>query len=176
MSEPEPAMSLSAAAKRCGVSRSTIRRKHEKGAFTGAFLSTAGAWMIPLADLIDAGLIARTAPTVYPVTMLTNDPGEAMSVDRPPLFCAQPAQIERGQGSNLAQVAALTAALADAVRRAEVAEAVAHERGLALERADRAMRIIEAAPTEPAQVPTVVTPRRRWGSGALFGRPRAART
>ena len=118
MSEPDPALTLSAAAKRCGVSRSTIRRHHEAGAFKGAFQARSGAWMVPLVDLQDAGLLARTVETVYPVTMLGTNPGEPMSVDGDPLFCAQHAHIVRAQSADLAQVDMLRAALADAVRRA----------------------------------------------------------
>ena len=47
---------LNEAAQSCGVSRSTMRRKRESGAFPNAYTDSAGAWIIPLADLLAAGL------------------------------------------------------------------------------------------------------------------------
>lgn len=47
---------LNEAAASCGVSRSTMRRKRESGAFPNAYTDAAGAWIIPLADLLAAGL------------------------------------------------------------------------------------------------------------------------
>lgn len=47
---------LNEAATQCNVSRSTMRRRREEGAFPNAYLDSAGSWMIPLADLLAAGL------------------------------------------------------------------------------------------------------------------------
>lgn len=47
---------LNEAAESCGVSRSTMRRKRESGAFPNAYTDSAGAWIIPLSDLLAAGL------------------------------------------------------------------------------------------------------------------------
>lgn len=50
-----PSWSISEAAERCGVSRSTVRRYREAGRFPSAFKDTAGGWMIPLPDLLAVG-------------------------------------------------------------------------------------------------------------------------
>ena len=55
-SPERPSLTLSEAAGQCGVSRSTIRRKHESGAFPSAFKDGEGAWRVPVTDLIAAGL------------------------------------------------------------------------------------------------------------------------
>src|SRR3954471_1137007 len=71
MREPEPvivapngrpALTLSEAARAAGVSRSTIRRRHEAGAFRGAFQDDEGAWRVLHDDLLAAGLVTRTTP------------------------------------------------------------------------------------------------------------------
>lgn len=51
-----PSLTLSEAAAACGVSRSTIRRKHETGAFPSAWKDSEGAWRVPVEDLLGAGL------------------------------------------------------------------------------------------------------------------------
>lgn len=52
-----PALSLSDAAKACGTSRSTIRRKLDGKEFPNAFRDgDDGPWMVPVTDLIASGL------------------------------------------------------------------------------------------------------------------------
>ena len=50
-----PSWSISEAAERCGVSRSTVRRYREQGKFPNAVKDSAGGWMIPLPDLLAVG-------------------------------------------------------------------------------------------------------------------------
>lgn len=68
-----PALTLTQAASACGVSRSTIRRKLDKGMFDGAYRLAGpngpdtGEWVIPIEALIQAGLKpngVRSAPSL----------------------------------------------------------------------------------------------------------------
>lgn len=54
--DSRPTFTLSEAARSCGVSRSTLRRRHENGDFSGAYKDAEGAWRIPIQDLIGVGL------------------------------------------------------------------------------------------------------------------------
>jgi hypothetical protein len=50
------ALSISEAARICGVKRRTIRRRHQAGEFEHAFKDEEGSWRIPVGDLAAAGL------------------------------------------------------------------------------------------------------------------------
>ena len=58
-----PVFTLREASKRCGVSFSTIRRRREDGAFPNAYKTPDGQWMVPVEDLLAAGLKPTTDPT-----------------------------------------------------------------------------------------------------------------
>lgn len=60
-----PAWTISEAAERCGVSRSTVRRYREQGKLPNAFTDAGGAWKIPLDDLLAVGW-KPNAPTPEP--------------------------------------------------------------------------------------------------------------
>lgn len=53
-------LTLTAAARRCGVSRSAVRRALDAGNLPGAVQSEddRGTWLVPVTDLVDAGLLA----------------------------------------------------------------------------------------------------------------------
>lgn len=113
-------------------------------------------------DLIAAGATVSPAGWAIPRSALTQlgllPPGPA---DAPPT------------SNPTGDVARLQAALTDALRRAEVAEAVAHERQTALERADRALLLLAAndstAPTTESrrlQARTMLQQVRRTASAA----------
>ena len=70
-----PLLSLTAAARTAGVSRSTLRRRLAEGAFRGAQRDAQGAWLVPVADLIQAGLSpAVTPPMSTPVNGVVSLP------------------------------------------------------------------------------------------------------
>lgn len=52
----EPDLLINDAAKRCGLSPDTIRRRLRSGQFPRSFRDEAGAWRVPLGDLVSAGL------------------------------------------------------------------------------------------------------------------------
>lgn len=58
-----PVFTLRQASTRCGVSFSTIRRRREDGAFPNAYKTPDGQWMVPVEDLLAAGLKPTTDPT-----------------------------------------------------------------------------------------------------------------
>lgn len=57
-----PSWSITRAAQECGVSRSTIRRYRERGDFKNAHKDEGGEWLIPVTDLIAAGLPPKSRP------------------------------------------------------------------------------------------------------------------
>lgn len=141
-----PTLGLAEAAKACGVSVSTLRRKRPELTAHGA-AQTANGWRIPVTALIALGLMDRTTDARHdgrrdtPLAPATTAPDDALK----------------------AQLDALRTALADAERRAAVAEAVATERERTIQTQAMALRMLEAsktpatptstAPTEPAESP-----------------------
>ena len=53
---PRPSWSIQQAARECGVSPATIRRRLKDGSLPNAVQGARGAWTIPVTDLIAAGL------------------------------------------------------------------------------------------------------------------------
>lgn len=109
-------MGLAEAAKACGVSVSTLRRKRDQLKELGA-AQTASGWQIPVTALIGAGLMERVTP---PPTHDTPDDGVKGELE------------------------ALRLALAEAERRAAVAEAIATERERIIQTQAMALRMLEA--------------------------------
>lgn len=119
-----PVMGLAEAAAACGVSVSTIRRRRGELKELGA-AETARGWQIPVTALIALGLMERTTPPPSPDTHPDALKGE---------------------------LEALRAKLADAERRAAIAEAVATERERVIQTQAMALRMLEASKT-PADTP-----------------------
>jgi hypothetical protein len=132
-------LGLAEAAKACGVSVSTLRRKRPELAANGA-AQTAAGWRIPITALIALGLMDRTTDARHesqhdtPMTPAMTAPVDALT----------------------AELDALRTALADAERRAAVAEAVAAERERMIQTQAMALRMLEASKT-PA-TPTTTQP------------------
>lgn len=138
-----PTLGLAEAAKACGVSVSTLRRKRPELEAHGA-AQTAKGWSIPVTALIALGLMDRTTGSRHdthrdtPMKPTTTPPDDAINV----------------------QLDALRTALADAERRAAVAEAVAAERERMIQTQAMALRMLEAskAPATPTATSPVETP------------------
>jgi hypothetical protein len=127
-----PLLSLTAAARTAGVSRSTLRRRLAEGAFRGAQRDAQGAWLVPVADLIQAGLSpAVTPPMNTPVNGMVN--GVVSLPDLP------------------ARVAQLEAELAAERLKRELAERLATERLDRVEDLRVALRAIGPGPTVPVK-------------------------
>lgn len=119
-------LSLVEASQASRVSTKTLRRRLQRGDFPGAYQDPEqrGAWLIPVADLLAAGL--SLVPEVVE--------------DRP---------------AALGEVEQLRAEVVSWRERALVAEAVAEERGAALEAERLALRALGEATSTGTQ-------RRRW--------------
>lgn len=146
VSTSDPMLSMGEAAAACGLSRSTLQRRKTDLIAAGATVSPAG-WLIPRSALTQLGLLPAAPTGSTPVTGIP--------------------------AAQAGEVARLQAALANALRRAEVAEAVAQERQAALERADRALLLLAAnsspaAATDPRrqQARTVLQQVRRTAAAA----------
>ncbi len=127
----EENFTVSGAARLTGYSLPTIRKKLPQLESAGA-VNIGGRWAIPLSALHACGLMSNVSESVNTTS-------------------------KQLQTETISELETLRAELSDALRRAEVAEAIATERAAALERADRALLALEAA--KPSS-------RKRW---RLFG-------
>ena len=168
-----PTLGLAEAAKACGVSVSTLRRKRPELAAYGA-AQTATGWRIPVTALIALGLMSNTtdAPTEPPSPRYAPDTLDALQAR----LDAQQAELD----SVRERRDALRSQLAAAEQRAAVAEAIAAERERVIQTQAMALRMLEApktpatpmppAPTEPAESPSPApskedhkhAPKRAW--------------
>lgn len=109
--DSDPVLTLRQAAEAAGVSVSTLRRRREALAKAGATISNEG-WQVPLSALIETGLMS-TPTRSREVPQIASE-----KVSEAPV--------------KPAEVTALRLELDEWRRRAEVAEAIAEERGRAL--------------------------------------------
>lgn len=141
-STPSPGghlFTMTEAADACEVSRDTIKRHRQAGAYPGAHQDAAGTWLIPLADLLADGLTPN-APLQG-----EGAPQAQHQVPAPP--AAPPAELER-------------------LRRLESENrelrARLEERERALSIAETALRALPAAPAAPPVPQDAAPPRRPW--------------
>ena len=130
-----PSLGLAEAAKHCGVSVATVRRKKSALMAHGATTDVAG-WKIPYSALIAVGLAPSVTPPDKPVSGATEPPAIAPAL-----------------------VADLELQLAQALARAEKAEAILIERERVIQAQALALRMLDAAPSNalaPAE------PKRWW--------------
>lgn len=130
---------LTEAAEHCSVSRSTIRRYRESGKFPNAE-KLGGQWMIPVTDLIAAGL--KPGKPALPEDVLTEQ--------------AQHSHTKENEHDR--ELAELRAQLRVEQAQRKAAEQIAAERERALEDMRRAMRMLEAGPTN-------TVPEQSYGTG-----------
>lgn len=119
-----PALSMTEAAEAAGVSRDTIERRRKAGDFPGARMDQ-GRWVIPVDDLLGAGLVLHA-----PAPPETGPGGE----------------MPAGEAGELERLRAEVAAVR---HEAALWRAVAEERARAVELAELALRALPAAPTPP---------------------------
>lgn len=152
-----PALGLAEAAKACGVSESTLRRRRPEMLAAGATQTSKG-WSIPVPVLVELGLMDRTtAPDAR---------------HSPPQPHQEALTAPATQSPTEPLLEALREKLAAAEQRAAVAEAIADERERIIAVQAQALRMLEApaaalqeAPREqPATAPEPAReqPKRRW--------------
>lgn len=127
---------LSAAAQACGVSRSTIRRHLDAKRFSGAYRDDSplgpgtGPWLIPLSDLLAAGLHPNSPRVDDGLGQRTpSDRGGVQDGQDPVLSLRHDLELERA--------------------RRQAAEKIADERAHTIEALELALRLLEA-PAQPA--------------------------
>lgn len=130
-------LSLAEAARACGLSDSTLRRKRDQLRELGAAQTSKG-WQIPVTALVSLGLMAPTT-----ATPTTDVPGDGA---------------DSGPDTLTAELEALRLELVEAQRRAAVAEAVAAERERVIEAQAMALRMLEAGKTPTAPTGAVTPP------------------
>lgn len=123
-------LTLTQAADACGVSRSTIKRKHKNGEFPNASQSADGVWAIPVPDLLAAGLNPGR-PSPPDSTTQVSGPGAAA----PPTHADLPLDpsSEPIVPLPMSEYIALREALASATANEQAARQVAEERQKALD-------------------------------------------
>lgn len=130
-----PVLGLAEAAKACGVSESTLRRRRPDLLAAGATQTSKG-WRIPIPALVELGLMPRvTAP------------------DSPQQPRQEAVTAPATQSPTEPLLEALRAKLADAEKRAAVAEAIAQERERIIEAQALALRMLTPGPTTPQEQP-----------------------
>lgn len=144
--QKRPVWTLSEAAERCQVSRSTVRRYREQGRFPNAVKDSKKGWMVPLTDLLGAGL----------------DPATPPAQEEPTPLLSEQAQSESEHALELAQ---LRAALDVERAQRQAAEQIAAERQDHIDDLRASLRMIEAAkPAVPEQIQVAAQRPRRWWS------------
>jgi DNA-binding transcriptional MerR regulator len=118
--ELPPLLSISDAARRCGVHRNTVRRYLDAGRFPGAFREDERSpWQIPVHDLRDAGFNVRGVAMV-----------EAWELQN------------RSRADLAIQLEELRGKVQEMTHRAEVAEALLAERDRRIEDLVRALAVL----------------------------------
>ena len=170
MNADRPTWTLTEAAKDCrrlnaqgqwsGVSRKTLQRALDKQKFPNAYRADGpagvgtGPWLIPLADLIEAGFKPNAGRSQADDNTSTGQSGDAVPSSRPD-------ELEELQ----TKLAELETDRADLLRRAEVAEAIAEERERNLDDVRAAMRMLEAGRPNVDSVASVASPEVRPDDG-----------
>lgn len=128
-----PAWTIAEAVDRTGVSASTLRRAVRSDKVPGAYKDTNGAWRLPVEGLIEAG---------YPPLS-----GASVGVQREPTPKTSP----EGDEDLAQRVRELEADLRAARAEREAAQQIAHAHEQRAEAAERALRLLEAAPPRDHQ-------------------------
>lgn len=137
-------MGLAEAAKACGVSISTLRRRKETLVAAGATVSDKG-WQIPIPALVSLGFLSSTTPGHETVPTVEVTPSEQPNDDTPVRSLVSEMEVLRRQ-------------LAEAETRAQVAEAIAAERERIIDAQAITLRMLEAIPVATPSTTPSATP------------------
>jgi hypothetical protein len=166
MTERTIAFTLKQAAEEAGVSRDTIKRRNAAGEFPNAYQDHRGVWMIPLTDLLAAGLPPKLRQGDTQV-QVPDAPGERpMSRDA---FDAAADDLEQRLDRAQAEADALRVRLdllsLEIERRDDQVRYEQQLRQAVESHLSTLQKQIEAPVVAPAASPTgpsAETPRRRW--------------
>lgn len=156
-----PSWTISDAADRVGVSRSTIRRYREAGKFPHAFKDSGGVWKVPLEDLL-----ALDLRPVDPALSVVPEPVEDGLTERVRELESALA-VERARNEGLQRLAAAAEANAAdlrlALRMLESGPVAAQNEPVSSTTEQVLVSVPERGP-EPAEQPSerAEQPRRRW--------------
>lgn len=121
-------MGLTQAAKACGVSVSTLRRRKDQLVAAGTKITDKG-WKIPIPALVSLGYLSGTTPPEKPMTPIVEPPLE------PPVILTFE--------TPTSEVEELRLKLVEAETRAQVAEAISVERERIIQVQAAALRMLE---------------------------------
>lgn len=149
-------LTLHEAARAFDVSLATLHRRRKAGDLenVGAFKDR-GSWKIPRQGLARLGF-TELVPPVSPGQTTIEDALSDTATTPVPLT---PSETARETSETAREVQRLKDELNDALRRAEVAEAVSRERDRVIEVQARELARLEAAPTPPTPPETVTETR-----------------
>jgi hypothetical protein len=153
-----PTLGLAEAAKACGVSVSTLRRKRPELTANGA-AQTANGWRIPVTALIALGLMGRTTDAHHESRHDT------------PVIPAMKATTTGASDALAGELDALRIKLAEAEQRAAVAEAIAAERERIIQTQAMALRMLEATKAPAPAVPGAAAPAPTEGTATAPSAP-----
>jgi sugar phosphate isomerase/epimerase len=155
-----PVLTLAQAVDAANVSRSTLRRWLQTGKVPGAARTDDGGWAIPIEGLLVAG--ARL-----------HSPGGADTGSRSGVARGHDTGPDTAVDALREELGQLRLEVAVARVQREKAEAIAEERGRALDDARRMLRMLEAGPVpihEPPAGPVHDTPAEPWPEQAMAPR------
>ena len=163
-----PEVSQAEAARICKVSTATIRRHRAELQKHGAHPDPAGGWLIPIPALVAARLLDRTTPP-------DTHAGNGLSPDTTPRHHPLVSPRDAETAALRDELAAAEQRFRAVEHRAELAEAIAEERGRALEVERLALRMLTQAPHQPsprtAPTPAAAEPVPEPVPEARVGRP-----
>lgn len=164
MSTSRPMLTQQEAAAACGVSRTTIRRRREDGKLPNAVLDPHRGWLVPVEDLLAAGLRlnAPAPPDATPPGGVVRDAERHGQDDE---VARLRAELERLRSDHALELARAEHARELADARAEHLAERLRERGEHIEDLQRALAALMPAPERaaippPAAPPGAAVPRR----------------
>lgn len=163
MNARRPAWTLSEAAERTGVSRSTLRRYREGGKFPNAYKAIDGQWKIPMEDLLAAGLRVSDPALGAPAEQAV-PPAQSMPTEQPN------GQAQPAQDATVERVRELESLLAVERARVEGLERLAAAAEANTADLRMALRVLESGRPTPVSEPAHEQPtehaqpvrKRRW--------------
>lgn len=159
-----PRVTVSEAVAQFDVSPATLKRRLASNEIPGAEKNGRGQWQIPIESLQTAGIPARktwlSEPPVSALTPLT-DPLTPLSERAQPAH-KSPGSAERRATELERELAQVAAQLAHERAQRERAEAIADERKERITDLQRALAMIEAAPSTAPLAPPAPSRRRWW--------------